>query len=444
MYALLSAARAGQHKCDRARALSPRSASLSFFRSNWNTFDFVCVAASYAALAELIEFNPTVLRLLRLLRVLKMVKRFPQLQVIVNALIMGLGSIAYIALILFFFFYLFAIIGVNEFGDNDPWHFGSLHIAMLTLYRCSTLEDWTDVMYINMYGCDRWSHYTGGFEHLCVAPVAKGYTAALFFICFVILGALVLLTLFVGVVTTGMDEAQEAQNYENEMNKKIAEIVEKEEIAENVVANYCQVFAMLDLDGGGSIEEEELRLGLRQIGREPSDTELAALLLTVDEDGSGAIDMAEFVQFMVNMKKKSHERKEMLRSGVKKVMQMSKITSAFSAPKPAEAPEEPGVVKQRVSGTGSASLGSFLKSRRLSNAKDGPASASNTAVDGGAAPAAAPADGAAQQKPAPAPSAAEMTPLEPLDASADDGGTRPKAPDAPQNGKGTARVVPLS
>ena len=29
-------------------------------------------------------------------------------------------------------------------------------------------------------------------------------------------------------------------------------------------------------------------------------------------------------------------------------------------------------------------------------------------------------------------------------ASADDGGTRPKAPDAPQNGKGTARVVPLS
>ena len=55
MYALLSAARAGQHKCDRARALSPRSASLSFFRSNWNTFDFVCVAASYAELLELID-----------------------------------------------------------------------------------------------------------------------------------------------------------------------------------------------------------------------------------------------------------------------------------------------------------------------------------------------------------------------------------------------------
>ena len=288
-----------------------------------------------------ISFNPTVLRLLRLLRVLKMVKRFPQLQVIVNALIMGLGSIAYIALILFFFFYLFAIIGVNEFGDNDPWHFGSLHIAMLTLYRCSTLEDWTDVMYINMYGCDRWSHHTGGFEHLCVAPVAQGYTAALFFICFVILGALVLLTLFVGVVTTGMDEASEAQNYEIKMAKKIAEIAKAEEIAENVVENYCQVFAMLDLDGGGSIEEEELRLGLRQIGREPSDTELTALLLTVDEDGSGAIDMAEFAQFMVNMKKKSHERKEMLRSGVKKVMQMSKITARSahpSRPRPRRSP----------------------------------------------------------------------------------------------------------
>ena len=234
----------------------------------------MCVALSYAANFGWISFNPTVLRLLRLLRVLKMVKRFPQLQVIVNALIMGLGSIAYIALILFFFFYLFAIIGVNTFGENDPWHFGSLHIAMLTLYRCSTLEDWTDVMYINMYGCDRWSHYTGGFEHLCVAPVAQGYTAALFFICFVILGALVLLTLFVGVVTTGMDEASEAQNYEIKMAKKIAEIAKAEEIAENVVENYCQVFAMLDLDGGGTIEEEELKVGLAAIGQNRTEEDI--------------------------------------------------------------------------------------------------------------------------------------------------------------------------
>ena len=38
------------------------------------------------------------------------------------------------------------------FGKNDPIHMGTLHIAFLTLFRCATLEDWTDVMYISMQG----------------------------------------------------------------------------------------------------------------------------------------------------------------------------------------------------------------------------------------------------------------------------------------------------
>ena len=59
----------------------------------------------------------------------------------------------FIAIILFIFFYVFAIIGMIMFKENDPWHFGTLHISLLTLFRCATLEDWTDVMYINMHGC---------------------------------------------------------------------------------------------------------------------------------------------------------------------------------------------------------------------------------------------------------------------------------------------------
>jgi len=29
---------------------------------------------------------------------------------------------------------------------------------MVTLFRCATMEDWTDVMYVSMYGC-RMYHY---------------------------------------------------------------------------------------------------------------------------------------------------------------------------------------------------------------------------------------------------------------------------------------------
>lgn len=41
---------------------------------------------------------------------------------------------------------------------------------MITLFRCSTLEDWTDVMYINMHGCQYYG-YGGGLEHLCYCKV---------------------------------------------------------------------------------------------------------------------------------------------------------------------------------------------------------------------------------------------------------------------------------
>lgn len=52
------------------------------------------------------------------------------------------------------------------FGANDPIHMGTLHIAFLTLFRCATLEDWTDVMYIGMQG-------TGVLPVLLAAAVTR-------------------------------------------------------------------------------------------------------------------------------------------------------------------------------------------------------------------------------------------------------------------------------
>ena len=54
----------------------------------------------------------------------------------------------YIGLLLGLLFYLYAVLGTTIFGTNDPHHMGTLHIATLTLFRCATLEDWTDIMYI--------------------------------------------------------------------------------------------------------------------------------------------------------------------------------------------------------------------------------------------------------------------------------------------------------
>jgi hypothetical protein len=117
---------------------------------NWNNFDFWLVFFCWIPFAGNVAF----LRLLRLMRLLKLVGKVKQLQVIVMGLAKGLSAVSYIILLMLLIFYLFAVMGVSSFRDNDPFHFGSLGVAMLSLFRAATLEDWGDIMFINWFGCD--------------------------------------------------------------------------------------------------------------------------------------------------------------------------------------------------------------------------------------------------------------------------------------------------
>ena len=47
----------------------------------------------------------------------------------------GIASCPAIGAILFLIYYLFAVVGVTMFRTNDPWYFGSLHQAMLSLFQ---------------------------------------------------------------------------------------------------------------------------------------------------------------------------------------------------------------------------------------------------------------------------------------------------------------------
>ncbi len=179
-----------------------------FFLDPWNIFDFIIVAACFLPF----EGNAvTVLRLLRLLRVLKLVKALPKLQILVGALLKSIPSMVYVSVLLLMLFYVYAVAAVFLFGENDPLHFQDLQIAMLSLFRVVTLEDWTDVMYINMYGCDRYG-YTPDSVVLCTKPMAQPLVGAMFFVSFVLTGTMVILNLFIGVIMSGMDEAQAEAN----------------------------------------------------------------------------------------------------------------------------------------------------------------------------------------------------------------------------------------
>lgn len=174
-----------------------------YFNDAWNVFDFIIVAAAFLPFGG---GSVAILRLLRLLRVLKLIKALPKLQMLVGALLKSIPSMGYVSILLLLLFYIYAVAGVFFFGENDPIHFGNLQTSMLSLFRVVTLEDWTDIMYINMFGCENYG-YDGNMD-VCTNSVANAAGSVFFFVSFVLIGTMIFLNLFIGVIMNGMDEAK--------------------------------------------------------------------------------------------------------------------------------------------------------------------------------------------------------------------------------------------
>lgn len=192
----------------------------------WNRFDFIILFLCLPGIDSMMPFEPSLLRTIRLLRVLKLLNALPRLQILVGSLIKSTNSMVYILLLLTLLFYLYGVMGCVLFAKNDPFHFGDLQTSLLSLYRISTFEDWTDIMYINVYGCDRCGYPISqwGGEGLrvdgtrlpsymrCDEGQAEsfGVVSAMFFCSFVLFCTLIVFNLFIGVIITNIDKAEQA------------------------------------------------------------------------------------------------------------------------------------------------------------------------------------------------------------------------------------------
>jgi len=155
-----------------------------FFRDGWNVFDFIIVAAAFV---PGLQSQTTVLRLIRLLRVLRLLSALPNMQVMVVAIINSIPAIGQMALLASLLFYVYAVIGHTWFGAHDPHYWGTIHIALLSLFRVLTLEDWTDLMYTTM----------------------EAYPYSwIFFVSFVLFATFVIFNMLIGIILNSMDEAR--------------------------------------------------------------------------------------------------------------------------------------------------------------------------------------------------------------------------------------------
>jgi voltage-gated sodium channel len=178
-----------------------------FFKDGWNIFDTIVVVGSLIPLqnADAVLIG----RLLRVFRVLRLVSVIPELRMLINSLLKAIPRMGYIALLMFIIFYIYAAIGSLFFGGINPVLWDDVSIAMLTLFRVATFEDWTDVMY----------------ETMEIYPLSWIY-----YLTFIFLTAFVFLNMMIGVILEVMTAEQNASTAEqahqerSEMAEQLAKI----------------------------------------------------------------------------------------------------------------------------------------------------------------------------------------------------------------------------
>jgi voltage-gated sodium channel len=203
------------------KILAEGNRPFNYFKNPWNVFDFAIVAACLLEpfLPLGAAFLP-VLRLLRILRVLRLITAIPKLQLLVTCLLKSLPSMFYVSILLFLLFYVYGAMAVFLFGENDPIHFRNLQTSILSLFRVVTLEDWTDVMYINMYGSDAYGYSMDDLAKWNPASTQSPLGAAIFFVSFVLIGTMIVLNLVIGVIMNSMDESNEEISIKQEIERR--------------------------------------------------------------------------------------------------------------------------------------------------------------------------------------------------------------------------------
>lgn len=229
----------------------------NYFKDGWNIFDFIIVAVCFLPLQD--ASFVAVLRLARILRVFKLVTALPKLQLIVGALLKSIPSMGYVFILMALHFYIFGCMATFFYAENDPIHFGDLQTSILSLFRAVTLEDWTDLMYINMYGSDAYGYDEAMDARLAAEGItrvshASPVAGAMFFVTFVLTGAMIVLNLFIGVIMNGMDEMKAEAEFQALANKRAqSEVSLSEEVV--LIENQVQ-----ELSSNLKVLNERLKL----------------------------------------------------------------------------------------------------------------------------------------------------------------------------------------
>jgi hypothetical protein len=183
-----------------------------YFKVAWNNFDFIIVLLSIVdfimdqqgSSTGFLSKAPQFARLLRVLRVSRLFKLMKAKQLkginkIIKTLLFSFPSLMNVLVLLFLLYFIFSVLAVYlfegtphmpELGQQaELFNFDNFHMALITLFRCSTGEDWPTFMY--HYGQD---------------SALDSLKSRLFFLTYIFLSSTVMLQVFQLVVMQQFDE----------------------------------------------------------------------------------------------------------------------------------------------------------------------------------------------------------------------------------------------
>lgn len=154
---------------------------VAFFKDSWSIFDFIIVAISLVPTGAGFE----IFRVLRVLRLFRLMTVVPQMRKIITALVSVIPGIASIAILLSLFFYIFAIIATQLYGEDFPQWFGTLGESFYSLFQIMTLESWSMGI---------------------VRPVMEVYPLAwIFFVPFIFVSTFIIVNLIIAIVVDAIN-----------------------------------------------------------------------------------------------------------------------------------------------------------------------------------------------------------------------------------------------
>ncbi|KAL2101398.1 hypothetical protein ACEWY4_003159 [Coilia grayii] len=182
---------------------------LNYFKDAWNIFDCVTVVGSITDIlvTELGNnfINLSFLRLFRAARLIKLLRQGETIRILLWTFVQSFKALPYVCLLIAMLFFIYAIIGMQLFGNiaieedgdsaiNQHNNFRAFFQALMLLFRSATGEAWHDIM-LSCLGGKECDPLSGNDDGKCGSEFAY-----LYFVSFIFLCSFLMLNLFVAVI----------------------------------------------------------------------------------------------------------------------------------------------------------------------------------------------------------------------------------------------------